>query len=121
MPPWAEYAMLTLLALSGGNWLDNLVQWFAMVGSVIGVSLIAKLLGANSRCQLLAGLMCVQRYGVRPHFAVCFAFFGRPRPPAFPAFRAISLRCSGVSFSIRPFTESFPSATAAAFFFAIPL
>lgn len=58
MPPWAEYAMLNLHALSGGDWLDNLVQWFAMVGSVIGVSLIAKLLGANSRGQLLAALMC---------------------------------------------------------------
>jgi 4-amino-4-deoxy-L-arabinose transferase-like glycosyltransferase len=58
MPPWSEYAMLTLHALSGGDWLDNLVQWFAMLGSVIGVSLVAKLLGANSRGQLLAALMC---------------------------------------------------------------
>jgi hypothetical protein len=38
--------------------------------------------------------------------------FDRAMPPAFPAFRAISLRCSGVSEAARPFA----SATACGFF-----
>src|SRR5262249_40354994 len=41
MQPWAEYAILQLHALSGGDRLDNLVQWFSMAGSVTGVTLIA--------------------------------------------------------------------------------
>ena len=44
------------------------------------------------------------------------ALFFRPRPPARPALRAISLRCSGLSFLIRARAPRFPSATAAAFF-----
>jgi len=46
------------------------------------------------------------------------AFF-LPRPPALPAFRAISLRCSGVKFSFRFLAPRFPSATAAGFFLAM--
>jgi hypothetical protein len=61
-----------------------------------------------------------------------YACFFRPRPPAFPAFRAISLRCSGVNFVSRAlpalraisdrspaerlFARSLASATAAGFF-----
>jgi hypothetical protein len=59
MQPWSEYAMLHLHALYGGDRLDNLVQCFSMAGCAIGVSLIAKLLGARLRGQILAALLCV--------------------------------------------------------------
>lgn len=58
MAPWAEYAMLQFHGLSGGDRFDDLVQWFAMLGSLIGVSLIAELLGATLRGQILAALIC---------------------------------------------------------------
>lgn len=57
MPPWAEYAMLQFHILVPGDRLDNLVQWFSMAGSVIGVSLITKSLGAGRRGQALAALI----------------------------------------------------------------
>jgi hypothetical protein len=58
MPPWAEYAMLQFHGLTGGDRFVNLIQWFAMLGSVIGVSLIAELLGASPGGQVLAALVC---------------------------------------------------------------
>ena len=51
--------MLHLHALYGGDRLDNLVQCFSMAGSAIAVSLIAKLLGARLRGQILAALLSV--------------------------------------------------------------
>ncbi len=59
MAPGAEYAMLQLHALWGGDRLDNLVQWFAMAGSAVGVSVLAGLLGAGVRGQVLAAVACV--------------------------------------------------------------
>lgn len=56
-PPMAEYAVLQLQVLSGGDHLANLVQWFSMVGSVIGASLIAQQLGAPLRGQMLAAIV----------------------------------------------------------------
>ena len=57
-PPWAEYAVLHLYLLARGDRLANLVQWFAMVASVLGVSVIARQLGAGVRGQLLAAFAC---------------------------------------------------------------
>jgi Dolichyl-phosphate-mannose-protein mannosyltransferase len=56
MQPWAEYAILQFHALAGGDRFDNLVQWFSFSGSVLGVSLIARLLGAGMRGQVLAAV-----------------------------------------------------------------
>jgi hypothetical protein len=56
--PWAEYAMLHLDVLYGGDRLVNLVELFSMVGTVIGVSLIAQRLGASRRGQIFAALAC---------------------------------------------------------------
>jgi hypothetical protein len=56
--PWSEFAILHLQILSGGDRLANFVQWFAMIGSIIGVSLIAKQLGADLRGQIFAAVVC---------------------------------------------------------------
>lgn len=54
LSPWAEYAIAQFQILSGGDRWANLVQWFSMVGSVVGVTLIAKQLGADRRGQVFA-------------------------------------------------------------------
>lgn len=53
-PPWAEFTIMHFQILSGSDRFANLVQWFSMVGSLIGVSLIAKELGADLRGQVLS-------------------------------------------------------------------
>jgi hypothetical protein len=58
-PPLAEWMMLHSYVLTGGDRFVGLVQWVAFVGSCISVSLIAKELGANLRCQILAAFLCV--------------------------------------------------------------
>ena len=59
MPPWAEYAVTHFNLLSGGDRLANAVQWLSMLGSIVGVSLIAKQLGGDRDCQVLASLVAV--------------------------------------------------------------
>jgi 4-amino-4-deoxy-L-arabinose transferase-like glycosyltransferase len=54
MPPWAEFSIMHLHILSGSDQWSNLVQWFSMLGSIIGVSLLAKQLGADRQGQILA-------------------------------------------------------------------
>ena len=56
-PPWSGFAIMQFQVLTGGDQMANLVQWFSMIGSVIGVSLIAGHLGADTRGQLLAALI----------------------------------------------------------------
>jgi 4-amino-4-deoxy-L-arabinose transferase-like glycosyltransferase len=58
LPPWSAFAILHLQVLSGGDRYANLVQWFSMVGSITGVSLIAKHLGANIYGQTFAAVFC---------------------------------------------------------------
>jgi 4-amino-4-deoxy-L-arabinose transferase-like glycosyltransferase len=57
LKPWAEFAITHLQILSGGDRFANLVQWFSMVGSILGVSLIAKQFGANTPVQLFAAIV----------------------------------------------------------------
>jgi hypothetical protein len=59
MPPWAEYAILNIFLLSESDSLSNLVQWFAMLGSLVGVSMIAKFLGADRGGQSFAVIFCL--------------------------------------------------------------
>jgi hypothetical protein len=54
--PLAEYSVLNSYVLTGGDRLVNFTDWFAMVGSVIGVSLAAALLGAPLAGQFMAGI-----------------------------------------------------------------
>ncbi len=53
-PIFAETAILDLRLMWGDDQLANLVQWLSMLGSLIGVTLAAKLLGASRRGQLVA-------------------------------------------------------------------
>lgn len=55
---WAEDAILHLDLLWGSDRLVNLVEFFSFLGTITGVSLIAKMLGANRRGQALAALVC---------------------------------------------------------------
>ena len=57
-PPWAEFAVLHLFILAGGDRLVNLVQWVSMVASLVGVTAIARQLGAGRRGQLLSAFAC---------------------------------------------------------------
>ena len=87
MPPFAEYAILHFQILAGNDLFANLVQWLAMAGSVIGVSLIAFRLGARQKGQIFAALFAatlpmgvLQATSTQTDYAaafwgVCFAFF----------------------------------------------
>ena len=58
MAPGAEFAILHMQILTGGDRLANLVQWLALVGCVVGASVIARGLGAGPRGQLFAAALC---------------------------------------------------------------
>ena len=58
MPPWAEFAMLHLHALAGSDSSNNLVQWFSLFASVVGVTLLAQSMGAGHGGQVLAAVIC---------------------------------------------------------------
>jgi hypothetical protein len=57
--PWAEYAILQFQLLNQNDAFANLIQWFSLLGSLVGVSAIAKLFGASSRGQVFASLATV--------------------------------------------------------------
>jgi hypothetical protein len=58
MGPWADYAMMHLIALQGSDRFADMVAWFAFAGGIVGVSLIARELGTDRATQLLAALLC---------------------------------------------------------------
>lgn len=87
--PWAEFAIMQLQILSGGgDYFANLVQWFAMCGSLVGVSLIAGEFGASRCQQLFAAIIAAtipmgilqssstQNDYVASLWLVCFVYFG---------------------------------------------
>jgi 4-amino-4-deoxy-L-arabinose transferase-like glycosyltransferase len=55
--PWSEFTIMHFQILSGGDYFANLVQWLSMVGSILGVSLIAKQLGADLRGQIFSAVV----------------------------------------------------------------
>ncbi|MEH2425335.1 MAG: hypothetical protein V7K48_31860 [Nostoc sp.] len=55
--PWSEFVILHSKILSGGDYFANLVQWLSMIGCIIGVSLIAKQLGADLRGQVFSAVV----------------------------------------------------------------
>jgi len=54
--PFAEYTLLHFHVLSGTDQFDNLLQWWAMIISIIGVSYLAKRMGAPRSVQLFSAL-----------------------------------------------------------------
>jgi len=56
-PPGAEYMLLHIFLLTSNDQWFNLLQWSALVGSCLGVSLIARQLGASRAGQLLAAVL----------------------------------------------------------------
>ena len=58
-PIWAESAILNLRVLWGSDKPANLVQWFSMLGAVVGVSSLAALMGVKRRGQLLASVFAL--------------------------------------------------------------
>ena len=53
-PIYAELSILNLRSLWGNDQVAGLVQWFSMIGALIGVSAVAKMLGAGRRGQWAA-------------------------------------------------------------------
>lgn len=57
--PWAEFTMMHTELLWGGDRFVNMVEFLSFLLSAIGVSLIAKMLGAGPRGQILAAVACI--------------------------------------------------------------
>ena len=88
LEPFAEFVLLHLQVLFGGDKLANLVQWFAMLLSLAGISDIARKLGAGGLTQLTAALLTIsipmgilqststQNDYVVAAWLVCFISFG---------------------------------------------
>lgn len=85
--PWAEFAILHFQILVGSDRLANSIQWFSLLGSALGVSLLAKQIGASLRGQIFATVFSVtipmgiiqgsstQTDYVVSFWLVCFAYF----------------------------------------------
>lgn len=58
-PPGAEFLILHLQILTGGDRFANCVQWFCLLGSVLVLSLLAVELGVGRIGQILVGLLTV--------------------------------------------------------------
>ena len=88
MNPWSEFAILHFQILRGDDRFANFIQWFSMVGSLIGVSMIAQLLGVDRRGQVFAVILAasipmgiLQASGTQNDYVVtfwltCFVYFG---------------------------------------------
>jgi hypothetical protein len=56
MPPLAEYTILHLDLLYGGDRLANFVQWFSYIGCILGVTLIVEEMGGDRRAQVFSAV-----------------------------------------------------------------
>ncbi len=86
--PGAEFAVCHLQVLSGGDRFANMVQWFAMIGTLVGVSLVAGQLGADPFEQIMAVVFAgtlpmgiLQASSTQTDYVVsfwltCFIYFG---------------------------------------------
>jgi len=55
--PWLEYTILQFQILCQGDQWASAIQWFCMIGSLINVSLIARVMGLSTRSQWLSVLI----------------------------------------------------------------
>jgi hypothetical protein len=122
--PWSEFAIAHWQILSGGDRFANLVQWGSMVGSIVGVTLIAQQLGATRRGQILAAVVCatipmgiLQGSSTNNDYVValwlvCFAYFALLTMQAGASLANISRL--GVSLGLAILTKG------TAYFFAFP-
>ncbi len=122
--PWTEYAHASLYALSGGDHFLNLLQWFSGLGMMLGVSLLARQLGARPAGQVLAlvfaaslpmtilQMTSTQNDLTAAFWLVCLAVFLLEdwRAPSLPARLGI-----GLSLGLAVLTKS------TAYLFAFPL
>ncbi len=86
--PWAEFALMHLQILSGGDSLANVPQWLSMIGCLLGVSLISQHLGADLRGQVFSVLVCAtipvgilhasnsKNTYITAFWLTCFAYYG---------------------------------------------
>ena len=56
--PWAEFAIMHLYLLAGGDRLANLVQWLAFAGCAVGVAVVTGELGGGRQARGLAAVAC---------------------------------------------------------------
>lgn len=125
-PPLAEFAILNLQILYGGDRFANLVQWLALVGTAIGVSLLAQQFGAKAHGQVLAAVVAttlpmaiLQGSSTQNDLAVsfwlvAFAFFAlRSMAPGGP--RAGDAAWVGASLGLALFTKGTAYLVAAPF------
>ena len=87
MTPGTEYDILQFQLLSGGDGLANMIEWFSFIGSIIGVSLIARELGAGRKGQFFSAAFCatipmaiLQASNTENHLStafglICFVYF----------------------------------------------
>ncbi|HSV43946.1 MAG TPA: glycosyltransferase family 39 protein [Candidatus Bathyarchaeia archaeon] len=119
-PPGAEILIAHLRIFTPRHELANLIQWLAMIISLVGMSGIAALLGFSPKIQRLTALFCVtlpmgmmqatstQNDYVATAWLVCFAYFllsGRERMTARIAFWAgaalgLALLTKGVAYFV---------------------
>jgi hypothetical protein len=59
LAPFAEFGILHLQLLSGGDRFANLVQFCSMIGCAVGVTWVAAQMGGSAKEQLLAAVLCV--------------------------------------------------------------
>ncbi len=123
LTPGTEYAILQFQLLSGGDGLANIIQWFSFIGTLIGVSLIAKELGADHNGQVLSAAFCVtipivilQASSTENHLStafwlVCFVYFSLH---AFHHTRSIDILIIGLGLGLAILSKS------TAYFFATP-
>lgn len=86
--PWAEFAITHFQILSQSDYFANLIQWFAMVGSMVGVTLIAGQFSDSVSAQIFAAVFAgtipmgilqatsTQNDYVVAFWLVCFVYFG---------------------------------------------
>ena len=104
--PWAEYTILHLQLLSGGDRFANLVQWGAMGGSLIGISLIAQEMGARPYMQAASAAFAAtlpmgilqasstQNDFVVSFWLVSFIYFGLVMQREWSLVNAMAVGCS---------------------------